>query len=454
MSTYDSKRRSEAAKKAWETKRANKAKLELELKDYGVTQPLPPTQKIEGRDYGTELPVTRHPLAGGIAEWDDPVFTEDPAVYTKFVESAPTNMAITKLGKRAAALDWVIVGEGPRAEALQEIIDNSLCWDEYVQWMVWALLEGVRFIQMKPAASPEGTGLNGQPWIVPDFFMGGRRKEKAGGTIQWDGHRIVEVQQTTGLEARPAKELPYDEFIIFRPGGGSSPEGDHFLARCLLPVADDWLNARRNTREYMNLFGIPARVLRKKLDEITPDKVTTALQTALNKIKDQQFQNAVALSMDEEYNLMEPRGQGFADMITYLRYLEGVANQLIVLNTLTSDTAESGPAGSSGVHLSEEDKAILIIAIALAESFNRYGLPWIHKRNPHIPALQEGETEPYLWPQPHGMRGGDNKMTDESQITGDTKEETDPLKRATNKAPIRKSEEVEKSVPEPEPAAV
>lgn len=395
-----------AAKKRWEKARQNPTELSLTLPDYGTSGPLP-EQGVAGEvELAPQLPVTRDLLAGGIAEWDDDVYNVDPEAY-QLMRTCPCVVSpVNKLAFRTASLDLVVVGEGERAKAIQDIIDQSVGMPELIEWLTWARIEGVRFCQIKRAATREG----GNIWIVPCFLGGGRKKQKAGGTIQWDGRRLVEVQQTTGVTHHSPKSLPTESFITFRPGAGSNPEGDLELGMACYRIAYNWNEALKNMDAYMELYGVPARIIKRKLDKAKPTQVNTLLTDAAQRLALMRNDKQMALSDEDVIELLEPKGKGFEDLTKYAQYLEGVVQMMILLNTLTSDTKQAGPAGSSTVHLTEEDRAVWYNAHLIAEVLNTQLLPWIKAKNPDLPPLGEGESEPHLMFQQHGNREGEEDV--------------------------------------------
>lgn len=403
---YDSKRRSEAATKAWAKRKADHDELvRLALPDYDTIgdQPKVPAPLADNVDIGIELPFTRDALAGGIADWEDDVFDVDPNGYRLMRNCPAVQAVIRKLGIRTAGLDLVVVGEGARAEALQEIIDQAEGKQEMVEWNTWAQIEGVRYIQIKQKASREG----GPIWVVPTFIGGGRKKQKAGGDLQWDGTRIMSVQKTTGVTHRAPEELPREQFMICRPGCGSNPEGDLELGVSAYRLAFDWNEVRKSQGKYTELFAVPMRIIQRKLDSMRPDQIRGFLSASVEQLQLQQNDRAIGLSQDDIIKLLQPQGRPLLDMTDYKKSIETALSVLILLNALTSDTADSGPAGSSTVHLSEENDAVRHNAHIVLQPLNRDLLPWIYQHNPDLPELAQGESAPFLEMQPMGNRESD-----------------------------------------------
>lgn len=331
-----------------------------------------------------------------MANWPDPVYDIDPDGYRTIHNCLPVIESVEKRGIRVAKLNWSVVGEGARADAIREIIAQAHNWTDMIKWLNWADIDGVRFMQIKSAPARDG----GEPYIVPDFFMGGRKKFKAGGDVQWDGRKLVRIKRTTGQASVEAAKLPAWQFIIHRPGAGSNPEGDSNIGIATYRIAFSWEEALKNTDAHMELFGVPIRVFKGKMDKVRADQVSGLLQDRAARLKLLKTNKQLVLSDEEMLDLIEPKGQGFVDMIGYAQYLEGLLDQLFLANQLTSRVDDAGRTGDTGVHLSEESEAIYCTAMQIAEALNRHLIPWIIRKNPNLPELADGEYEPYLWPEP------------------------------------------------------
>ena len=177
MAKYDKQRRSTAAKQGWNTRRGNAAKFSQP--DYGIA-PITSQSAQDNIEIGAELPVERLALFGNIAGWEDDVKAIDEDGYRVIHSCFPVVESVSKLAVRTSKLNWTVVGEGARADAIREIILQAKGWADMIEWLTWAEVDGVRFMQIKSAPALAG----GEPWIVPDFWMGGRKKAKAGGEIQ------------------------------------------------------------------------------------------------------------------------------------------------------------------------------------------------------------------------------------------------------------------------------
>lgn len=407
---YDKKARQEASKRGWETRRKS-------LPDYKVPNSAGSISPTDDKDLATELPVERIFEAGGIAGWEDAIYDIDVDGYQVVHNCLPVIETVDKMGIRISKLDWTLLGDGPRAKAIAEIIDQISNWTDMVKWLNWASIDGVRYMQIKSAL---GLG----PWVVPDFFMGGRKKFKAGGDMQWDGTTLMQVERTTGVATTQAKKLPLEQFIIHRPGGGSNPEGDSNIGLATYRVAVSWEGALKNTDAYMELFSLPIRVFKNKISNVRPDRIQSALSSVATKLQNLKNNQTAILTDEQMLELIEPKGKGFEDMVEYAKYLEGLLDQLFLSNQLTSTVNDAQRTGNTSVHLDEESEAVYAGAMQMAETFNRYLIPWIVRKNPDLPPLGEDEWEVYIWPQaPIEEDQGDEQEieVDDNQIedTGD-----------------------------------
>lgn len=361
--------------------------------------PLPEAQGGNNRDLAAEIPFSRFLLAGGLADYADDVYDLDPQGYAIIRRCPPIVAAVRKAGQRVCKLDWQVKGGNPaRAAAFKEIFEQAIGWPGYFTWQTWALFEGYRVMQIKEAQAKEGR------WTVPDWRLGGRRKWKAGptdgkGTVHFDGETLASVQEVTALEIKKSEALPRDEFVIFRPGAGSNPEGDFELPLIAYDIAKDWKNGRLNASKYVEIYGVPMRGYEKNIEKMRPGAVEGVLEAARDKVQQLKTGSVIALPSGDKLTLFEPQGHALADLWGHMRELAGIVWQLILFTKLTQDTADAGPTGSSSVGLSEEDAAMLVLGMEHAEALNTDFVPWADARN-ELPPLGEDEHECYFWPEP------------------------------------------------------
>jgi hypothetical protein len=432
--TYTRKQRSAAAVRGWQKRRAT---VDNQLPNYPLTPGTPSVPSSETEDIAYELPTTLNSLAAGIAKWDDPLKTLDTDSYLKLFNCPAIIKSIRKLTIRTSKLDWTIVDpqakevapqepatmtpeampEKPgmalavlpqfdapppppepktskRAQQITEIFSRILGWSDFIENCTWALPEGMRIHQIKTAVVGK--------WKVPDFTMGGRRKYNAGGDIEWDGTKLVQVMKATGQEVRDAKILPIEQFAIHRPGPGSNPEGDLNLGVALFnAVARPHNRAIAAGDDFIRLAGVPYRIMSAKLDKVTASTKSRVLGEMKTQAQGMVSGAAGAMSDDNVVKLLQADPRGLTGIVEWLRYLESVADDIITLAVLTggSGTSNANRTGDTMVQRDNEDEGAFFNAMQIAATFNRYVLPWIVRNNEdELEPLADGEAEVYLWP--------------------------------------------------------
>ncbi len=385
-------------------KRTAKAAARKRWKDnalpvYPGASKLPRVAESELIDLAPELPITIDSLAGGALRWEDLVYDLDPEAYRKMRVCVAIVKAVRKLAVRTAKLNWTIVGKGERADAMKEIFGQIKNWGDFIEWMTWALIEGVRFYQIKTAEARPGSK---EAWKIPDFFMGGRLKEKAGGSIVWEGGDTLKMKQETGgaVVVQNPQELPIEQFVIHRPGGGSNPEGDLWLGAALFnSVGKAHPRAITAGDLYMRLFGIPAIMAGAKIDKMRPDRIQAMLEDkatkALAAMDNRGSAKAIGLSNEDTIKLLSADPAGLTGIVEWLRYLESIADDLLAFGVLTSSSgiADAARTGNTQTHSDEGDDAAFANGVQIAETFNRYVMPWIVRKNPDLPELAEAPVD-------------------------------------------------------------
>ncbi len=429
-------------------------KLKLSMPIFGGAPDKRSTPLTE--DVAFPLPTS----IGGLTDssfytWDDEIYNLDLDGYKCMRRSPIIYQPIDKLGSRIAALDLVVVGDGERAEAIQEIIDFSVGTPTLIKFMCWAYVEGVIFNQIKMAEAVE----DGKGWIYPNFLGGGRHKANAGGTLLWDGNRVVKERQNNSPapnseQHAPAAEFDRSHFVIFRPGHGANPEGDFELPRVLLNLAKDYELCQKNLRAYADRHGLPREIVKKDMQKIAALRAQSELSGYANSVAQAKAGQTLGINAKDTIELLEPSGTTWQFLIEYKKELAGDAHKLILGQTLTSDTKDSGPAGSSQVHMTEEDRYVHCAAKEIADTLNRDLLPWILRYNPDIPLLTEGEREVYLQFQPEGEREGEQEDPLEIMTPGimDTEGEVIPGGEGIDEAAVDpEGEPIVQESGEPEP---
>jgi hypothetical protein len=422
------KERSEAAARGWETRRRKEAQASA-LPDFGApgADKRAPT-KDDTEATGYELPTSILAIAGSAAQWDDPLFMEDPDAYLKLLTSIPITRSLAKLGIRTARVDWLAMGpdddveEDPVRDQLQDAIDQAHFWTDMVCDLTAAKITGWIAMQMFKGKARTGD------MVVPSFKDGRRHKWQVSGphvgTVHHDGKRLIEVQRATGVKYREVRTLdratrdkPFQHFMLHKPGTSSSPEGDLTTAFTLYPLAKAGHEAITDIRMYMRLYGLPLEIVGKNIDKLNPGAVARVLKSSAELLNERHEEGhrgkPVGMGLADIVQLIEPRGQGFQDMMEYMRWQESVSDQILLGNTLTSKVDDAGRTGDTGVHMMEEDDKVWFNATQIAETLNTYLIPWLERHN------DWDLTGYYIWPAPAGSRAREKADDGQSPDEGD-----------------------------------
>ena len=334
-----------------------------------------------------ELPYTFDGLARQFPQWKDDIFDTlgKRQAYQTIRRCDVTAQPMRKFAGRVAMRELTVVGQGERRDQLQEIIDHALGVPQMLEWLSWAHIEGVRFVALK--------GKLAGGWIVPDFRQGGRYKAKAGGVLEWDGANIVEQQRTQGIvtpETAKAKTWDRFRFLVHCPSASSNFEGDGDLAWMLYLIAHSAQENDKNQDLYSDRFGVPIKMMRTDTQGLRPDLISARIVANASKLDEARHGGTMGMSAKELADILEPSGSTSEFLAKRHAQLEARAHKLILQNILTSETAASGPTGSSAVHKSEEDMAVELLAGSLSETLTSDLLPFIDRYNSARLAPPEG----------------------------------------------------------------
>jgi hypothetical protein len=415
--SYDKEARREAARRGWEKRRDREQLTKLQLPDYGHT-PGTPRLPVGATDIPAVLPVGTNWQAALSADYEDFVVNVDPDGHVKVrTMAAPV---FSKLATRIAKLDWDVKGgNAPRRKWFAKRFEETLDFPGLVHSAVWMLSEGARYAQMKPAPARVGMFLSwdfgGSEWI----------KEKAGGRLHNDGTHLYEVQGFPPIgPSRVAKVLPKEDFIEFRWGSTPNPEGDTTLGVLLVNIAIAWWDGFFRSKQSAKAAGIPITLVEHEFKQMRSDLRAARIVANTNAIREAQSGaggGVVGLDAAAKARILAPTPGMLADVWLHLEKLYAIVQQAVLHNTLTSTTAGSGPAGSSTVHLSEEDAAVLVVAMKIADAINRRAVPALVRWNDgfDVPPLGADEEECYFWPQfPTEGDEGDIETDGELDVEG------------------------------------
>ena len=356
----------------------------------------PPLSNVEPLD---ELPYTIEPRVGGyeVPKFKDKISDLNADAYSLMRSCKATLQPIKKLGQSVSCLPLKVVGEGERAEAIQMIHDQAHGFPALVRDMVWAYYEGVTFHQIKLGPTREGP----DAWKIPSFKHGTFRKINAGGTMApyIVGDKVVKQRQyetmVNGDEGKEAS-FPRDEFIVFRPGNGTNPEGDLDLGLCAYKSAQFYNFVEKMLQAYAERHGLPREIFQTMWGKMRPTQLESLGLSKARAVAAAKPGEIIQMNVSEMLKIVEPSGSSASFLLELKREIAGDIHKLILLQDLTSTTKDSGPAGSSAIHYTEEQKAIKSVAKDIEEALNDDYLTWIIRNNPDLPPLGEEEDEVYF----------------------------------------------------------
>jgi hypothetical protein len=394
--------------------------VRLLLPDYGHS-PNTPTAPGGLTDVAEELPRQRNANAAMAADYEDHVATLDIDAHPNARKCLPVQIGVSKLAGNIATVNWEVRGgNAARAEWLHKRFEGFYAWAALVENYVWSMLEGARYHQMKPAPA------RGDMFIGFDFEHGAAYKEKAGGTIHNDGVNLFEITRP-GLEGlRQTRVLPRRDWIELRPGLTRNPEGDSTLGMSLVPLVQAWHDGMYRAKQSAKAAGFPVTLIEHSLSNRRPGSMAGAMAVNANAMRSAQATPGSVLSMSDEAKarILEPTPGMMRDVWEHLINIAGMVYQALLHNSLTTQTTDSGPTGSSYVHLGEEQTAVLVAAIRFIEMFNRQAVPRLFEWNAgfDVPPLNEDEEECYFWPAPVEVA---SPMNDGEDGTGDIEDADD-----------------------------
>lgn len=330
------------------------------------------------------LPKQLDALGANFPMYEDTVHELDAAAYTIIRQCPAIFGPMDKIANIISRKVWKVVGEGPRLEPLQEILDNMYGLKTATRAMIWGFVEGVIFCKINVGKSIDG--LEGA-YVLPDLRDNVRRKANAGGRLRWyrddvDGKvYVVRVKTTDSAVPTPLQQeanLDPKDIVIFCPGANGNPEGESDLGINLYKVARLYNKVLKNLDRYTDRWGLPLELV---MGDARPANLGSILQVHAQKIADRKPGDTVGLSLKEKIELIEPGGSTSNFLLELKADLEADAARLILKSTLTSDTKNAGPAGSSTVHESAEEVAAQSWADQLADAFTEQLLKWVVDKN-------------------------------------------------------------------------
>lgn len=374
----------------------------------------PPKAEVGSIQRAPDLPVTsgREYLAAGMPLFPDALKALNFDAYNLLRRTDVVAQPVNKLAKKVGMFRLVAVGKGARRDAVQRVCDNIRGLTEMLEFLTWAVPEGVRFAWVK--------GHWCEQFYAPDLRGGGRIKRNAGGVYIWNGYDysasgngdIVKIDE--GLysfgggknesAARKAKTIDRDQVIVFRPGAGSNPEGDLDVGYQLYLVAEAASLLDKAQRVYAERHALPKEIIRKMIDRLRPDEAESVLASAAEKFSKANARQVAAMSASDLIEYLEPKGTTFDFLLQYRQQLEERAAR-IVTDEFISSMGSDKPTGSSKAGVDLFELSALSLARKMSEPVGETLLKLIERWNPHfLPAYQDGEPPIYLELRPISPR--------------------------------------------------
>lgn len=326
-----------------------------------------------------ELPVGTDSWASSFPVYADPITDElDSDAYEQIRRCPETAYPVNKLGMLLSTFEISVTGGGERAAAVQDVLRQMPGWSALARRFAWAIVEGVRFGWLTARVDSHGR-------VVPRMTV--HAKENAGGWLRWDGTYVATSHRWTTPLVHPdhyaePRTLPRERVVVFHPSGSPNPEGDPDLAWQLFLIAEECHALRANRKLYTERFGLPREILRREFAKMNPKAAVSARSNAAAKLEASNRQGMIA-GLDTILQFVEPGSSAWQYLMTASADMRKLAHMLILQQSLTSETSDAGPTGSSKVHESEEWMAVGSVARALSEALTSDLLPFVEACNAH-----------------------------------------------------------------------
>lgn len=392
------------------------------------------------REYGSQQaaapirPVTRDALALNVPQWEDkPADTLDAKCYEYIRTTDLVWFPVLKRALQISEMEVAVKGDSEQAEFLQKCIDQSLGLPEAVEWLakygptegwtaVW-IKDAIRVIDARQATGPLGQPLHnidgspvmaGVSAVVADLRAGGRHKANAGGTL-----RLVYESDAFGSRERIYKRDEYDSalaavesheaadlsaaeldrsrFVVYRPGAGSSPEGDLELPWMLYLLARRAQRNDANWEDYGDKWVMPVWLVKAMLDGGRSGNIYAKVDSLAQKVQDMPAGGSIGLTEEQVVQLLQAGTGSVVVMDAIEASVHRRAHRLLLHNELTSTTS-SNERGDSQVQAGEQNIVIKAEAKCIAGALDQL-LDYLARRNAELgvlPPLKPGEMKPYV----------------------------------------------------------
>lgn len=298
-----------------------------------------------------------------------------------------------------------------RAQKLQEIFDHSMGLDVFLSRAAWGYVRGIMFWQIR-MFYVENVGL------CFDLTEGERNHPKCGGRLRLhpDKDSIVQVRGfNSWAPANLQEEKRFDRkgWLVVKPYGGSSPDGDEAIAVQFSEEAklDEKLQYGKNM--HVDRFGVPIAVLRDLTEkQVRPSQAATKPQANADDMKRRLKPGGnvdVGLRILE---LSEVKGDAAKILVEFETRCEGRCERRLNGTALLSDTRATGPTGSSNQARTTKNTRGVAGARYFQDLLSAELLSYVIEQNDiwlpgNIPPLGAGELPPYVVMTEHGQREED-----------------------------------------------
>lgn len=342
---------------------------------------------------------------GLIKSWEDRAYEINRDAYRVLLSNDVVVQPMHKFAERLAGMQLTVVGSGKRRDKLQEIVDRTSGVGDMLYWLAYARIEGVRFVR-KRAVLDESDGL-----FIGDFRGCGARKWKAGGNLYWAGWQadVEEPNRSIGKLEELSNGDPEDkidaegawyerkDWIVFRPGSGTNPEGDTELTYQLFLLAESAQLLDKAMRIYADRYALPRELLKQMIDALRPDEKLTLLKSGASKLAASNARKRSSMSAETVIELIEPKGTTWEFLTSYRSLMERRAHRLVFGEDITSGGQESGDRGGREQGNKQAFAAVTSFGKRIADTLTEEWLPWIAELNKdELPELADGEPTPYL----------------------------------------------------------
>lgn len=300
-----------------------------------------------------------------------------------------------------------------RAQKLQEIFDHSLGMDVFLSRAPWSYVRAIMFWQIQ-LFYVENVG------ICFDLTEGERNHPKCGGRIRLhpDKDSLVQIR---GFNPWAPEELQvmarFDRkgWMVLKPLGGSSPDGDEGIAVQFSQDAKLYEKEQYNLGLHIDRYGVPISVLRDLTErQVRPTKAGTKPTQNANALRDLKAGGAIDVGL-RILEHSEVKGDAAKVLFEVETRIEGRCDRRLNGTALLSDTRATGPTGSSNQARTTKNMRSVAGARYFQDVLSRELLPYIIEQNDiwlpgNIPPLADGELPPYVVLTEHGQREEDPTM--------------------------------------------